>query len=89
MAGGRLHSFDFAFGWALCVGRQRQMCAMCGGLEFYFFVRWRCFNFLEGLARVSENGSGLCRITAKLSTEFWSSESLFGSQSLVVWRSAR
>jgi hypothetical protein len=24
----RLHSFGFAFGLALCVGKQRQMCAM-------------------------------------------------------------
>ena len=33
----RLHSFDFAFGLASCGCRQRQMCAMCGGLRILFF----------------------------------------------------
>ena len=31
----RLHSFDFAFGLASCGCRQRQMCAMCVGIEFF------------------------------------------------------
>jgi len=36
----RLHSFGFAYGLALCVGRQRQMCAICvGNKNFNFFER--------------------------------------------------
>ena len=40
---------------------------------------WKIFK-TNALAWVSENKSGRCRVTAKLSTEFLSPENLFGSQ---------
>jgi hypothetical protein len=60
--------------FGLCFG-QNQMCKMCGW-KIHFFCAVGCFNFFLGQLVCAKLVHGLCRNTAKLSTEFGRVKSL-------------
>jgi hypothetical protein len=72
-----------SFGVCLCVGLcegANPKCANVGRLKLFFkMCGGKIFKTLRWL-ECRQTGQVVCRVTAKLSTEFLSPESLFGSQ---------